>query len=118
MRFCKGLVGTVIAAALLLPAATSADAAKRARLTVYPKQRHWHGYGFLPGYRPSLAETQGLPILGNDPRRRREWRYIDFYGNIRYGYGGPAFYRGRYTGGSFGPCWTQTPIGPMPNCGQ
>ena len=117
MRFCNGLFAGALAVALLLPAATDADAAKRTRITVHSK-RHWHGYGFLPGYHPSLAETQGLPILGNDPRRRREWRYIDFYGNVRYGYGGPVFYRGRYTGGSFGPCWTQTPIGPMPNCGQ
>ena len=34
-----------------------------------------------------------------------------------YGWGGPGFYRGRYNGGSFGPCWTWTPIGRMWNCG-
>ena len=117
MRFCKGVLMAIIAAALLLPVVTGADAAKRTKITVHSK-RQWHGYGFLPGYRPSLAETQGLPILGRDPRNRREVRYFDFYGNVRYGYGGPGFYRGRYTGGSIGPCWTQTPIGPMPNCGQ
>lgn len=116
MKLCKRLFSIVIGAALLLPAATGADAAKRAKITVHSKR--WHGYGFLPGYRPSLAETQGLPILGNDPRNRREVRYIDFTGHVRYGYGGPGFYRGRYNGGSFGPCWTQTPIGPLPNCGQ
>lgn len=37
-----------------------------------------------------------------------EWRYL----------GRPGFYRGRYNGGSIGPCWTQTPIGPVWNCGQ
>ena len=116
MRFCKGVLMAAIAAALLLPAATGADAAKRSRFTVHSKR--WHGYGFLPGYHPSLAESQGLPILGDDPRNRREVRYFDYNGNIRYGYGGPGFYRGRYNGGSFGPCYTQTPIGPMPNCGQ
>lgn len=30
----------------------------------------------------------------------------------------PRFYRGRWNGGSFGPCWTSTPIGYMWNCGQ
>ena len=29
----------------------------------------------------------------------------------------PGFYRGRYNGGSFGPCWSWTPIGPAWNCG-
>jgi hypothetical protein len=33
-------------------------------------------------------------------------------------YGGPGFYRGRWNGGGFGPCWTQTPIGNVWNCGR
>ena len=73
---------------------------------------------FLPGYRPQLAEINGQPILGPDPRPKREWRYWDYYGNVRYGWGHPGFYRGRYNGGSFGPCWASTPIGMMPTCGQ
>ena len=32
-------------------------------------------------------------------------------------FGRPGFYRGRYDGGSFGPCWTRTPIGPIWTCG-
>ena len=113
----KILLIAAITAALLLPAATSADAApsKRAKITVHSKR--WHGYGYLPGYRPSLAERQGVPIMGEQPPRR-EPRYIDYYGNVRYGWGRPGFYRGRYNGGSFGPCWTYTPIGMMPTCGQ
>ena len=90
---------------LLLPTVTSADAArsKRAKITVHSKR--WHGYGFLPGYRPSLAERQrradhGFRLLQPD----RERRYFDYYGNVRYGWGRPGFYRGRYNGGSFGPC--------------
>ena len=35
-----------------------------------------------------------------------------------YGPAWPGFYRGRWNGGGFGPCWTQTPIGPMWNCGR
>jgi hypothetical protein len=45
-------------------------------------------------------------------------RYVDYYGNVHYGWGRPGFYRGQYNGGSFGPCWTYTPIGMMPTCGQ
>ena len=33
-------------------------------------------------------------------------------------YGGPRFYRNRWNGGGFGPCWTQTPIGNVWNCGR
>jgi hypothetical protein len=33
-------------------------------------------------------------------------------------YGGPGFYRGRWNGGGFGPCWIATPIGPHWNCGS
>ena len=35
-----------------------------------------------------------------------------------YWYGGPGFYHGRWNGGGFGPCWTQTPIGNVWNCGR
>ena len=36
-----------------------------------------------------------------------EWHYV----------GRPGIYHGRSNGGSFGPCWTWTPIGPIWNCG-
>ena len=62
----------------------------------------WHGYGFLPGYRsPERIEAE-------QARNRRPV----------YWYGGPGFYRGRWNGGGFGPCWTQTPIGNVWNCGR
>ena len=120
MKLFRSVLAVAIAAALMMPARAAGAAGvanKRTKLTVRPK-RLWHGYGFLPGYRPQLAETNGLPIVGPDPRPKREWRYWDHYGNIRYGWGQPGFYRGRYNGGSFGPCWTSTPIGMMPTCGQ
>jgi hypothetical protein len=113
--------GLLVAAALSLmmpaPALAKRTSKPAAKITVYPR-RHWHGYGFLPGYRPQLAEINGLPVLGADPRRHREIRYWDFYGNLRYGWGEPGYYRGRWNGGSFGPCWTYTPIGMQWNCGQ
>jgi hypothetical protein len=85
-------------AALLLPAAmASAGDADGKR----PTKRQWHGYGFLPGYEPPAVV---------------EWRNR-FERRPDYWWGGPQFYRGRWNGGGFGPCWTQTPIGQHWNCG-
>src|SRR4051794_6619647 len=122
MKRCGFFLAVAAVAALLVPDTSFAATSKkhkvqRARIVVHAKPRRWHGYGFLPGYRPSIAESQGTPVYG-PPIPRREWRYLDWSGNVRYGWGGPGFYRGRYNGGSFGPCWTYTPIGMMPNCGQ
>jgi hypothetical protein len=87
----------------------------------------WHGYGFLPGYhqppsnsQPLYAQKDALRYVAR--RDRRPW-YIDpvpsYYGydGNRYYFGEPGFYRGRYNGGTFGPCWTRTPIGLIWNCG-
>jgi hypothetical protein len=85
------------AACLLLPTIAPAAGPHGKR----PSGRSWHGYGFLPGYRPpELIEWEAA-------RARRP----------TYWYGGPGFYRGRWNGGGFGPCWTPTPIGPYWNCG-
>ncbi len=87
----------------------------------------WHGYGFLPGYQqplnnslPAYKQKNGAARLAR--YNRRPW-YIDptpsYYGwdGERYYFGRPGFYRGRYNGGSIGPCWSQTPIGPAWTCG-
>jgi hypothetical protein len=69
------------------------------------------GYGFLPGYEPpERADLYG----------QQEWPYPRYWyrGDFRYGWGPPVFYRGRWNGGGFGPCWTQTPAGPVWNCGK
>jgi hypothetical protein len=125
MTISGKFLAVAVATSLLWPlAAVSKPAAKHpTKLTVHPKAKskakghRWRGYGFLPGYRPQLAEFNGLPVLGPDPRRKREPRYFDWDGNVRYGWGAPGFYRGRWNGGSFGPCWTYTPIGMMNTCG-
>jgi hypothetical protein len=85
-------------AAFLLPlAGASAGNADGKRSSA----RHWHDYGFLPGYEPPDVVA---------------WRNR-FERRPGYWWGGPRYYRGRWNGGGFGPCWTQTPIGPHWNCG-
>jgi len=78
---------------------------------VVHKKKHVHRYrspyGFLPGYEPpEVAE------------RRREREYYETHPYTYYGPAWPRFYHGRWNGGGFGPCYTQTPIGPMWNCGN
>ena len=111
-----------IVISLLLSVA--ADAAPRHKTHLHRS----HNYGFLPGYRQPLNNAaplfkQEASVLRNARRPRRHW-YIDpnvQYFNWRDGEwrypGRPGFYRGRYNGGSIGPCWTQTPIGPVWTCG-
>ena len=90
----QNLSGRIAIAAFLLAATAPSFAA--------PVQGKAHGYGFLPGYRtPERIEWE-------EARNRRRV----------YWYGGPGFYRGRWNGGGFGPCWTQTPIGNVWNCGR
>jgi len=106
----------------LLPAlALAAPAHKR------PPQK-WHGYGFLPGYRQ--PPNNNVPVFGVNgaPRNqryasRRHWyidptpEYLNYYDGEWHYFGRPGFFRGHYNGGSFGPCWTRTPVGLVWNCG-
>ena len=99
-----------VAACLLLATAAWAAPVQKKRHVRQPAKhhvtRHWHGYGFLPGYRsPERIEWE---------RSRSRGPYFgNYYWDAR-----PGFYRGRWNGGGFGPCWTRTPIGPMWNCGK
>jgi hypothetical protein len=102
-----------LAALLILPssaatAATKDDAAPRNQTIhkKHPASRHWHGYGFLPGYRPPEVIE-----------RERARRYYES-GPHWYGPAWPGFYRGRWNGGGFGPCYVSTPIGYMWTCGR
>jgi hypothetical protein len=123
-QLLKTALLAAVAVSLLSPAlaiAKPADVKRDLRIVVRPKspapQRGPNG--FLPGYRqpPALSEWRDRSPRhggGDFQRDRRYWTGTAW----RYGWGGPGFYRGRYNGGSFGPCWTQTPIGPMWNCGM
>jgi hypothetical protein len=122
MPFLKELLVAAIAASLLLPAtatAKPADGKRQPRITVHPKAARWHGYGFLPGYRqpPYLGEWRDRDARHGGRYEPYEWRFWSG-GELRYGWGGPGFYRGRWNGGSIGPCWTSTPIGQIWNCGR
>jgi hypothetical protein len=104
-RMMSGLIA-VATCLLLMPAVTAAPeqaakASKKRPIT------HWHGYGFLPGYRPPEVIE-----------RERAEQYYRTHGPQYYGPAWPGFYRGRWNGGGFGPCYTQTPIGPIWNCGR
>jgi hypothetical protein len=62
-------------------------------------------YGFLPGYRPPEQIEREDAVAA--------WRR-----GPAYWYGYPRFYHNQWNGGGFGPCWTQTPIGNVWNCGR
>jgi hypothetical protein len=95
----RNFFGRIVIATLLVAATPALAAPVQAKRHV---MHRWHGYGFLPGYRtPERIEAE-------QARNR---------GRV-YWYGGPGFYRGRWNGGGFGPCWTQTPIGNVWNCGR
>jgi hypothetical protein len=74
----------------------------------YTTNRSVPGYGFLPGVRmpQQIERDRARRYYANGPR----YRY--------YGPAYPRFYRGQWNGGGFGPCYTQTPIGYMWNCGR
>jgi hypothetical protein len=105
-RMMPGLV-SVAACLLLMSAAIAAPEQTEKPPKKRHVTRHWHGYGFLPGYRPPEVIE-----------RERAERYYRTHGPQYYGPAWPGFFRGRWNGGGFGPCYTQTPIGPMWNCGR
>ena len=108
----RTLSASIILLLSLLPAMTSGAAAKKQHIA------RWHGYGFLPGYHQ--PPNNAVPVFGRKGASRGEPdyspRYLGYDGEWHY-FGRPGFVRGRYNGGSFGPCWSWTPIGPAWNCG-
>jgi hypothetical protein len=126
-RFLRNQLAAAVAASLLLPVTAGAEQAGEKKVAAKSKQAaktRWRGYGFLPGYRQPPALTDWRAQNGIfQARQQYEPRYVYYrpysgYGQLRYGWGYPGTYRGRWNGGSFGPCWTYTPIGMVWNCGQ
>jgi hypothetical protein len=120
--FTISLCVSLAIALLLPPIATLAAPAKHH--AEHRRIYHWHGYGFLPGYHqppnnsiPMYAEKRSSHGARDHPPNF----FLDYAPSYWYGgwyyYGNPGFFHGRYNGGSYGPCWTSTPIGLMWNCG-
>jgi len=107
-RFSRAIA---VAAALALPA--TAFAAPAHKRHIY----HWHGYGFLPGYHQPPSNSVPMYRSKESTRGTPDFAPSYWYGGGWYYFGGPGFSHGRWNGGSFGPCWTYTPIGRMWNCG-
>jgi hypothetical protein len=109
----KALLAIAVAASLWLPMTALAAAPHGKRHVVH----HWHGYGFLPGYHQppnnSIPMYRSKETIHGAP----DFAPSYWYGGGRYFFGEPHFFHGRWNGGSFGPCWTYTPIGLMWNCG-
>jgi hypothetical protein len=129
-------VSVLLAVALALPPVAGFAASAPAKHHVDQRHiYHWHGYGFLPGYQqppnnsappfltkrssPHVAErpSGSFPNYHTPAYTPYYWHGSYWYGGGRYYLGNPGFFHGRYNGGSFGPCWTLTPIGPIWNCG-
>ncbi len=102
----------LMAACLLLAPALALSAPGHGERHVH----RWHGYGFLPGYHQPPSNSVPIyrkPAADDSPAYTPSY----WYGGGRYYFGNPGFLHNRYNGGSFGPCWTWTPIGPIWNCG-
>jgi hypothetical protein len=103
------------AASVASTAKATQQTRKPARKPTWNVPRHWHkGFGFLPGFSPAERRERAVDRWREE---RRGPYYI--YGGPGYwsSFSRPGFYRGRYNGGGFGPCWTRTPIGAVWNCG-
>jgi len=94
------------AAALSLPVSAIAAGA-------HGKRHIWHGYGFLPGYH----QPPDPHVVHYGPQYYFDGGPQYYNGSGWYYFGRPGFNGGRWNGGSYGPCWTHTPIGLMWNCG-
>ncbi|HEY4140422.1 MAG TPA: hypothetical protein VGM57_03355 [Pseudolabrys sp.] len=98
---------TLLALLALSGSALAAPIVKHPTHKRHYTNRSVPGYGFLPGVRtPRQIERDNARAYYT----ARSPRY--------YGPAWPGFYHGRWNGGGFGPCYTQTPIGYVWNCGR
>jgi hypothetical protein len=108
LKLRKLSLAIAVAAAAAAPvSAIAADAHGKRHI------HHWHGYGFLPGYEPPPDPR----VVHYGPQYYFDGGPQYYYGGGWYYFGRPGYLNGRWNGGSYGPCWTHTPIGLMWNCG-
>jgi hypothetical protein len=111
----------LLAVALSLGAPALADTGDAAAPKKKPAAtRHVKKWTTPPGYRtPAQIEREQVKSW----RRDREFAYRYNTPRGYYFYYGPQFYNGRFGANRrdtwhIGPCWTQTPIGAVWNCGN
>ena len=113
----------ILAVALAFPAlADTGDAAAPANKPAAARQKTHHVKKWTtpPCYRsPQQIERERV----KDWRRDRAFAYRHNTPRVTYYYWGPPFYNGRFGANRrdtwhVGPCWTQTPIGAVWNCGN
>ena len=79
-------------------------------------KRHIPHYTTPPGYRsPERIERDRRAEIN---RSRRAYYRAGGQPIYYWKDPDPRYFRGRWNGGSFGPCWTSTPIGYVWNCGK
>jgi hypothetical protein len=113
---------TVLAITCALAAPAFADTSAQ---TTPPKKKpavtrhtakHVKRWATPPGYRtPAQIERKRHAEIQRDRRAyyRAGGQRIYYWSDPN-----PRFYRGQWNGGSFGPCYTWTPIGAVWNCGK
>ena len=114
------LAFTLAASSLALAAPGDPDAPVKkkpaAHKVVRTTVRHVPHYTTPPGYRtPEQIERARRAEIN---RSRRAYYRAGGQPIYYWKDPDPRFYRGRWNGGSFGPCWTSTPFGYMWNCGK
>lgn len=115
------LLALLLALSLGAPAFASPALAATSAQNVTPKKktaikRHVKRWTTPPGYRsPEQIEREEYRAWRRD--RAFAWRHNTPRAYYYY-YSSPYHYRGRFGGARVGPCWTQTPIGAVWNCGK
>ena len=112
-NFMLRKISLAIAVAASLPIMAFAAPVHGKRHIVHP----WHGYGFLPGYQQPPNNSVPIYASKGSIHGTPDFAPSYWYGGGWYYFGEPGFSHGRWNGGSYGPCWTHTPIGLMWNCG-
>jgi hypothetical protein len=120
------LAAILVALCLGAPAPAFADTGETAtplrkktqvtRQATRPAKRPVARWTTPPGYRsPEKIERERRVQINRDRRAyyRAGGQRIYYWSDPN-----PRFYRGQWNGGSFGPCYTWTPIGAVWNCGK
>ena len=110
------LLGFSLMSSLAFAAPGDPDAPVKKKPATHRVARHVPHYTNPPGYRsPEQIERDRRAEINRSRRAyyRAGGQQIYYWKDPD-----PRFFRGRWNGGGFGPCWTSTPIGYVWNCGK